>query len=76
LQAEKEAMAAARQADQEQARQERAWERADAQAALRAEREKERLLLSLAGEAGHALGGRTGRSLARCLMGGLLGHRG
>ena len=76
LQAEKEATAAARQADQEQARQERAWERADAQAALRAEREKERLLLSLAGEAGHALGGRTGRSLARCLMGGLLGRRG
>lgn len=76
LQAEKEATAAARQANQEQARQERAWERADAQAALPAEREKEQLLLSLAGEAGHALGGRTGRSLARGLKGGLLGRRG
>jgi hypothetical protein len=29
-----------------------------------------RLLLSLAGEAGHLLGGRTGRSIARGLMGG------
>ena len=31
-----------------------------------------RLLLSLAGETGHLLGGRTGRSSARGLMGGIL----
>ncbi len=43
--------------------------------ALQAEREKERLLLCLAGEAGHALSGRTGRSLARGLKGGLRGRR-
>jgi hypothetical protein len=34
-----------------------------------------RLLLSLAGEAGNLFGGRTGRSIARGLMGGILGRR-
>jgi DNA helicase HerA-like ATPase len=59
-------------ATKEQDRLERAEERERAQARRRAEREKERLLLSLAGEAGQRLGGRTGRSIARGLMGGIL----
>ncbi|MCS5699371.1 DUF853 domain-containing protein [Cyanobium sp. FGCU-52] len=59
-------------ASKEQERLERAEERERAQARRRAEREKERLLLSLAGEAGQRLGGRTGRSIARGLMGGIL----
>ena len=46
-----------------------------ARAAATAAREKERMLLSLAGEAGNLFGGRTGRSIARGLMGGILGRR-
>jgi len=72
-----EAAASREQVLQERERQrlERAEERERAQARRRAEREKERLLLSLAGEAGQRLAGRTGRSIARGLMGGILGRR-
>jgi ribosomal protein L9 len=55
--------------------EQRAEEREAARAAATAAREKERLLLSLAGEAGNLFGGRTGRSIARGLMGGILGRR-
>ncbi len=77
--AAKQAEALAKQAASEQQRLERAEQRAEereaARAAATAAREKERLLLSLAGEAGNLFGGRTGRSIARGLMGGILGRR-
>ena len=73
--AAKEAAAAAKQEASEQLRQERAIEREAARAAATAAREQERMLLNLAGEAGNLLGGRTGRSIARGLMGGFLGRR-
>jgi DNA helicase HerA-like ATPase len=69
------AEAAAKQEASEQLKLERAQEREAARAAASAAREKERMLLSLAGEAGNLLGGRTGRSIARGLMGGILGRR-
>jgi len=69
------AEAAAKQEASEQLKLERAQEREAARTAARAAREKERMLLSLAGEAGNLLGGRTGRSIARGLMGGILGRR-
>lgn len=58
---------AARELEREQARQTKEAERAA--------RERDRLLISLAANAGQALGGRTGRSLARGLLGGLLSRR-
>lgn len=73
--AAKQAAAAAKQEASEQLKLERAQEREAARAAATAAREKERMLLSLAGEAGNLLGGRTGRSIARGLMGGILGRR-
>ena len=77
--AAKQAEALAKQEASEQQRRERAEQRAEereaARAAATAAREKERLLLSLAGEAGNLFGGRTGRSIARGLMGGILGRR-
>jgi len=77
--AAKQAEAVAKQKASEQQRLERAEQRAEereaARAAATAAREKERLLLSLAGEAGNLFGGRTGRSIARGLMGGILGRR-
>ena len=77
--AAKQADALAKQEASEQQRRERAEQRAEereaARAAATAAREKERLLLSLAGEAGNLFGGRTGRSIARGLMGGILGRR-
>jgi len=73
--AAKQAEAAAKQEASEQLKLERAQEREAARAAASAAREKERMLLSLAGEAGNLLGGRTGRSIARGLMGGILGRR-
>jgi DNA helicase HerA-like ATPase len=77
--AAKQADALAKQEASEQQRSERAEQRAQereaARAAATAAREKERLLLSLAGEAGNLFGGRTGRSIARGLMGGMLGRR-
>jgi DNA helicase HerA-like ATPase len=77
--AAKQAEAVAKQEASEQQRLERAEQRAEereaARAAATAAREKERLLLSLAGEAGNLFGGRTGRSIARGLMGGILGRR-
>jgi DNA helicase HerA-like ATPase len=77
--AAKQAEALAKQEASEQQRLERAEQRTQerdaARAAATAAREKERLLLSLAGEAGNLFGGRTGRSIARGLMGGILGRR-
>jgi len=77
--AAKQAEALAKQEASEQQRLERAEQRSQerdaARAAATAAREKERLLLSLAGEAGNLFGGRTGRSIARGLMGGILGRR-
>jgi DNA helicase HerA-like ATPase len=77
--AAKQADALAKQEASEQQRRERAEQRAEereaARAAATAARGKERLLLSLAGEAGNLFGGRTGRSIARGLMGGILGRR-
>jgi len=77
--AAKQAEALAKQEATEQQRLERAQQRSQerdaARAAATAAREKERLLLSLAGEAGNLFGGRTGRSIARGLMGGILGRR-
>ena len=77
--AAKQAEALAKQEASEQQRLERAEQRTQerdaARAAATAAREKERLLLSLAGEAGNMFGGRTGRSIARGLMGGILGRR-
>ncbi|MCX5957952.1 MAG: DUF853 family protein [Cyanobacteria bacterium] len=77
--AAKQAEALAKQEASEQQRLERAEQRAQereaARAAATAAREKERLLLSLAGEAGNLFAGRTGRSIARGLMGGILGRR-
>ena len=52
----------------QEAREQQRLERAE-------QRSQERLLLSLAGEAGNLFGGRTGRSIARGLMGGILGRR-
>ncbi|MFM9104436.1 MAG: helicase HerA-like domain-containing protein, partial [Cyanobium sp.] len=75
----RQAEAQARAEAQEQVRLERSEqrtrERQEAQAAALAEREKQRRLLNRAGEAGHLLGGRTGRSRARGLRGGLIGRR-
>jgi hypothetical protein len=59
--------ARSRELEREQARQ--------AREAERAARQRDRLLISLAGDAGQALGGRTGRTLARGLLGGLLSRR-
>jgi len=77
--AAKQAEALAKQEASEQLRLERAEQRSQereaARAAATAAREKERLLLSLAGETGNLFGGRTGRSIARGLMGGILGRR-
>jgi DNA helicase HerA-like ATPase len=77
--AAKQAEALAKQEASEQQRLQRAEQRSQerdvARAAATAAREKERLLLSLAGEAGNLFGGRTGRSIARGLMGGILGRR-
>jgi DNA helicase HerA-like ATPase len=77
--AAKQAEALAKQEASEQQRLQRAEQRSQERdvdrAAATAAREKERLLLSLAGEAGNLFGGRTGRSIARGLMGGILGRR-
>jgi len=73
--AEAEAKAEANEQERQERALQRAREREEARAAATAAREKERLLLNLAGEAGNLLGGRTGRSLARGLMGGLIGRR-
>jgi DNA helicase HerA-like ATPase len=77
--AAKQAEALAKQEATEQQRLEQAEQRSQERDALRAAataaREKERLLLSLAGETGNLFGGRTGRSIARGLMGGILGRR-
>jgi DNA helicase HerA-like ATPase len=75
VEAAKLAEATAKQEASDQMKLERAQEREAARAATSAAREKERMLLSLAGEAGNLLGGRTGRSIARGLMGGILGRR-
>lgn len=71
----RQAEALAKQEASEQQKRERAQQRDAARAAASAAREKERMLLSLAGEAGNLFGGRTGRSIARGLMGGILGRR-
>jgi len=52
-----------------------AQDRDVARAAATAAREKQRLLLSLAGEAGNLFGGGAGRSIARGLLGGNRGRR-
>ncbi len=68
---------AASAAEKQAARQQNEALREAAEAQRRLEREKrerDRLLLSVAGEVGQALGGRSGRSLARGVLGGLLGR--
>jgi hypothetical protein len=67
---ERAAAEAERQAERQQRAEERERERAEAQA----RRERDRLLLSVAGELGQALGGRSGRSIARGVLGGMLGR--
>jgi uncharacterized protein len=46
-----------------------------AKAAERAEREREKMLMAIAGTAGHALGGNLGKSIARGVLGSILGGR-
>ncbi|MFM7361331.1 MAG: helicase HerA-like domain-containing protein [Cyanobium sp.] len=65
---------AAREVEVEAQRQERQQARERERVEAQARRERDRLLLSVAGEVGQALGGRSGRSLARGVLGGLLGR--
>jgi DNA helicase HerA-like ATPase len=68
--ARKQAVQAERHVEREQRAEQRERERREAQA----RRERDRLLLSVAGELGQALGGRSGRSIARGVLGGMLGR--
>jgi uncharacterized protein len=73
--AAKQAVLEQKQAEQAAEREAVQQERREAQSMARSEREREKMLVDLAGHAGHALAGSMGKSIARGLLGSILGGR-